>query len=279
MSDSEASNSNLSNMLNNIYRCEDKSNWYSEVAQAYERTRPRYPAKILARLQEIAQLHSAKAMLEIGTGPGIASVEFAKMGVQMICLEPSLPACKLAQQKCAAYPNVQFINTTFEEWELTNQKFDVVVATTSFHWLTSGIRTQKTAAALKKDGLLILLWNTPPQPSYEVYQILKEIYQTHAPELDKYETLANYQENLGKMGQEVIDSGYFKDLTEEHLISKVNYSIDDYLTLLSTLSPYIRLQREQRNSLFGELRQILQLNFDNQLELTYLSLMQTAHKS
>ncbi len=279
MSDSEASNSNLSNILNNIYRCEDKNNWYSEVAQAYERTRPRYPAKILEHLQEIAQLHSSKVMLEIGTGSGIASVEFAKMGMQMICLEPSLPACRLAQQKCAAYPNVQFINTTFEEWELTNQKFDVVVATTSFHWLTPGIRTQKTAAALKEDGLLILLWNTPPQTSNEVYQALTDIYQTYAPELDKYETLANYQENLGKMGQEVIDSGYFKDLTEEYLISKVNYSIDDYLALLSTLSPYIRLQREQRDSLFAELRQILQLNFDNPLELTYLSLMQMAHKS
>ena len=279
MSDSEASNSNLSSLLNNIYRCEDKNNWYSEVAQAYERTRPRYPAKILAHLQGIAQLQPQKAMLEIGAGPGIASVEFAKMGMQMICLEPSLPACILAQQKCTAYPNAQFINTTFEEWELTKQKFDVVVATTSFHWLTPGIRTKKTAAALKENGLLILLWNTPPQPNYEVYQILKEIYQTHAPELDKYETWANYQENLGKMGQEVIDSGYFKDLTEEHLISKVDYSIDDYLTLLSTLSPYIRLQREQRDSLFGKLRQILQLNFDNQLELTYLSMMQTAYKS
>ncbi len=279
MSDSEASNSNLSNILNNIYRCGDKNNWYSEVAQAYERTRPRYPAKILARLQEIAQLHSSKVMLEIGTGPGIASVEFAKMGIQMICLEPSLAACRLAQQKCAAYPNVQFINTTFEEWELTNQKFDVVVATTSFHWLTPGIRTQKTAAALKEDGLLILLWNTPPQTSNEVYQALTDIYQTYAPELDKYETLANYQENLGKMGQEVIDSGYFKDLTEEYLISKVNYSIDDYLALLSTLSPYIKLQRKRRDDLLTKLRQILQLNFDNQLELTYLSLMQMAHKS
>ncbi len=279
MSDSEASNSNLSNILNNIYRCGDKNNWYSEVAQAYERTRPRYPAKILAHLQEIAQLHSLKAVLEIGAGPGIASIEFAKMGVDMICLEPSLPACKLAQQKCAAYPNVQFINTTFEDWELTNQKFDLVVATTSFHWLTPEIRTQKTAAALKEDGLLILLWNTPPQLNYKVYQALTDIYQNHAPELNKYETLANYQENLGKMGQEVINSGYFEDLTEEYLINKVNYSIDDYLTLLSTLSPYIRLQTEQKDRFFAELRQILQLNFDNQLQLTYLSMMQMAHKS
>ncbi|WP_319419123.1 hypothetical protein [Pleurocapsa sp. FMAR1] len=112
-----------------------------------------------------------------------------------------------------------------------------------------------------------------------MYQALTGIYQNYAPELNKYETLANYQGNLGKMGQEVIDSGYFKDLTEKHLISKVNYSIDDYLTLLSTLSPYIRLQREHRDGFFAELRQILQLNFDNQLELTYLSMMQMAHKS
>jgi ubiquinone/menaquinone biosynthesis C-methylase UbiE len=230
-------------------------------------------------MQTIAKLQPNQKVLEIGSGPGIASLELAKLGVQMVCLEPSLAACELARRKCAEYPDVEFINTTFEEWELGNQQFDVVIATTSFHWITPGIRTQKTAAALKEDGLLVLLWNTPPQPSYEVFQGLIDIYQTHTPDLAKYEEYEDYQANLGQMGQEVIDSGYFRDLISEQVITQVTYGVDDYLTLLSTLSPYIKLAEQQRSNLFAQLKQRLESNYGDQLELSYLSMMQITRKN
>ena len=268
----------VSSLLKNIYRCADKSSWYDAVAEAYDRTRPRYPAEILARMQEIARLRSGKSVLEIGSGPGIASVELAKLGAATICLEPSRSACELARRKCAVYPNVEFVNTTFEAWDLGDRQFDAVVATTSFHWLTPEARNQKTAAALKDDGLLILLWNTPPQPSYQVHQTLKEVYQTHAPELAKYEEHQSHRQNLAKIAEETIESGYHNLITQEQ-ISKITYTINDYLTLLSTLSPYIRLDSQQRNLLFTDLKRALKLNYGNELDLTYLSLLQIAHKS
>ncbi|WP_019506537.1 class I SAM-dependent methyltransferase [Pleurocapsa sp. PCC 7319] len=279
MSNSEDWNSDISSLLNKIYLCADKKSWYDRVAEAYDRTRPRYPAKILARVREVAQFPAQGKILEIGSGPGIASIELAKIGLKMICLEPSLSACNLARRKCKNYLHVEFINTTFEEWQLESQQFDAVVATTSFHWVTPGIRTEKTAAALKENGLLILLWNTPPQPKYEVHQLLAEVYLSHAPVLAKYETHQNHQANLAKMGQEVIDSGYFKDLISEQLVSRVSYSVEDYLTLLSTLSPYIRLEPQQRVNLLTELAKVLKLNCGNQLELSYLSMMQIARKN
>jgi ubiquinone/menaquinone biosynthesis C-methylase UbiE len=273
------SNSEVSNLLNNMYRCADRSSWYSKVAEAYDRTRPRYPTAIMTRMQTVAELQSNKKVLEIGSGPGIASVELGKLGIEMICLEPSLAACELARRKCAEYPNVKFINTTFEEWELGSQQFDVVIATTSFHWVTPGIRTQKTAAALKEDGWLVLLWNTPPKPSYEVFNRLMDIYEAYAPDLAKYEEDQDHQQSLAQMGQEVIDSGYFKDLISEQVITQVTYSVDDYLTLLSTLSPYIKLAEQQRTTLFAQLKQRLESNYGKQLELSYLSMMQIARKN
>ena len=275
----------ISSLLKNIYRCADRASWYDSVAEAYDRTRPRYPAKILAQMQSEAQLQPHKSVLEVGAGPGIVSVELAKFGADLVCIEPSLSACELARSKCAAYPNVEFINSTFEDWSSDplgyaerNRRFDAVVAATSFHWISPEVRNSKTAAVLKDNGLLILLWNTPPQPSYEVFQSLKEVYENYAPELAEYETYQNYQQNLGKIGQGVIESGYFRDLTTQQTITKVTYSIDDYLTLLNTLSPYIRLESEQRHTLFAELKRVLKLNYGNNLDLDYLSLLQIAHK-
>ncbi|MGL6342149.1 MAG: class I SAM-dependent methyltransferase, partial [Waterburya sp.] len=138
---------------------------------------------------------------------------------------------------------------------------------------------QKTAAALKEDGLLVLLWNTPPQPSNEVFQGLIDIYQAYTPDLAKYEEYTDYQKNLAQMGQEVIDSGYFRDLISEQVITQVTYSVDDYLTLLSTLSPYIRLTAQQRDTLFTQLKQRLENHYGNQLELSYLSMMQITRKN
>ncbi|MEN9870801.1 MAG: hypothetical protein RLZZ171_1789 [Cyanobacteriota bacterium] len=270
-----------SSLLKNIYRCANKATWYDSVALAYDRTRPRYPAKIWAKMQETANLQG-KSVLEIGAGVGIATVELAQLGAKIVCLEPSKSACAITRDKCAAYGNVEVINTTFEEWELGKQKFDVVVAATSFHWVTPAVRYAKTAAALTDNGLLILLWNTPPQPSYEIYQSCQSIYQTYAPELTKYESHQDYQHNIGKIAQEAIALGYFQDLVTHRAIISVNYTVDDYLTLLSTLSPYIRLASEQRNALFVELKTELKrsLNKQNQqLELSYLSLLQIAHKS
>lgn len=270
----------VSSLLKNIYRCADKSSWYNSVASAYDRTRPRYPAEILARMQSIANLQPGNSVLEIGAGTGIATVELASLGAKIVCLEPSQAACTINQEKCAVYENVEVINTTFEEWELEKEKFDVLVAATSFHWVTPEARYIKTAAALKDRGLLILLWNTPPQLSYEVYQSCQNIYQNYAPELSKYESHQEHQQNISKIAQKAIASGYFRDLITHQTIITVTYTVDDYLTLLSTLSPYIRMSSVQRQTLFAELKIELgrSLNQQNLLELSYLSLLHIAHK-
>ena len=278
MSESESWNGDVSNLLNNIYRCADKSSWYGDVVDAYDRTRPRYPAKLIGKVVKIARLQPGKKILEIGCGPGIATIELAKLGLEIVAIEPNLAACQLARRKCVDYPQVKFINSTFEDWELSSDKFNAVIATTSFHWVAPEIRTQKTASALLDGGYLILLWNTPPQPDAKVLEKLKPIYQAHAPELAQQEDIPNHQKNLAKFGREILDSGYYRDLVYEQTIVKVDYSIDEYLTLLTTLSPYIRLESSQRNTLLTELKRVLRSQYSDRLELSYLSMFQAARK-
>ncbi|MBE9042683.1 class I SAM-dependent methyltransferase [Oscillatoriales cyanobacterium LEGE 11467] len=253
-------------------------NWYGEVASAYNRTRPSYPRELIDRAIEIAQLPPEAIVLELGCGPGTATVDFAKSGLGMVCLEPSPDACELARQNCDRYPNVAILNTTFEKWPLEADLFSAVLAATSFHWISPDIACAKAAAALNERGSLILLWNTPPQPNYELFQILRPAYRTHAPTLDRYDDKATYEENFCSFGRAVLDSGYFHDLVSEQLTRHVTYSIDDYLALLSTLSPYIALEAKQREALFAELRDILEGNCGLQIELSHLSALQVARK-
>lgn len=256
------------------YTDRQRKNWYDDVAAAYDRTRPHYPQQICDRVLELTQLPKNSSILEIGCGSGIATTEFARRGFTMACLEPSPQACQIARDNCSQYPNVEIINTTFEEWQLKPDNFDAVLAATSFHWVAPEIRHQKAAATLKDNGWLILLWNTPPQPSYEVCQLLQKVYQVYAPSLKSCEAIATHQANLSKMEEAAIDSGWFKESISEQLICKVTYNIDNYLALLSTLSPYIMLEAQQRNLLFSSLKEVLLQNCGDQIELSYLSVFQ-----
>ena len=256
---------------------DEKRTWYSSVAEIYNWTRPPYPQALISRVIELAQLPPEAFLLEIGCGPGTATVDFAQRGFSMVCLEPSPEAGQLARHNCAPYPVVEIVNTTFEEWPLADERFDAVLAANSFHWISAEIGFAKAAAALNKKGYLILLWNTPPQPSYDVYQELAEIYQTQAPSLRGYESIKNHQENLGRIGQQAIDSGLFQDLRSEQMICELTYSIEDYLGLLSTLSPYIALETQQRQALFASLKKALE-DTSEQVQLSYLSVFHIVQK-
>lgn len=259
------------------YSSEQRKNWYSEVADAYNKVRPRYPKELICRAIELTQLQKNAIILEVGCGPGTATTAFARLGFSMVCLEPSQEACQLARQNCAPYPAVEIRNTLFEEWELETERFNAVLAANAWHWVPPEIGYPKAAAALQDSGSLILLWNTTPQPRYEVYQALDEVYQTHAPSLARYEDRETQEEILRRFGQNVIDSGRFKGLLSEQLASEVTYSIDDYLTLLSTLSPYIVLDPQQRDSLFEGLRKVLE-RCGGSIQASYLSAFHIAQK-
>ncbi|NEO26550.1 MAG: class I SAM-dependent methyltransferase [Kamptonema sp. SIO4C4] len=249
----------------------EKKTWYSAVAQAYHQARPRYPQDLIQQAITLAQLPQNAPILEIGCGPGTATPTLASFGLPIIALEPSLAACQLARQNCQAYPNVEIINTTFEEWQPHGRKFAALIATTSFHWLSPESRCQQAAQLLEPDGSLILLWNTPPQPSPEVAQTLQPLYDTYAPSLSPYIPPETHIHFLQQLGQTVLDSGLFENLQFEQVRGTVPYSIENYIILLSTLSPYIALDSATRKTLFKQMQATLEKNWGNTLSLSSLA--------
>lgn len=260
------------------FTSEQKKSWYGSVADHYNRVRPRYPQPLISRVVELAHLPKGANILEIGCGPGIATTAFAQFGFSLVCLEPSQSACAIARQNCAQYPNVEIVNATFEEWEPDSKKFDAVLAATSFHWVSPEIGFQKSASVLNHNGSLILLWNMTLQPQYEIYQLLDRVYQSQAPGLGRYEDREKQNDQLKRFGDAVIGCGYFKDLVSEQLPCELTYSIDEYLALLSTYSPYIALDPQKRETLFESLKDVLEQNCDKTLQVSYLSAFHVAQK-
>lgn len=250
---------------------EQRKVWYSPAAEAYQQARPRYPQVMIERVVELAQLSASSTLLEVGCGPAIATPAFAALGCQMVCVEPNPAFYRLAEQICAPYPNVELQNCSFEEWDLTPEAFDAVLAASSFHWIPPEIGYPKAARALRPDGHLILLWNKELQPDYELYQQLSEVYQTYAPMLNRpYEDSATQAAILNQLGQMAIESGQFKNIVSEWIEVKVTYSVEQYLLLLNTYSPHLKLAPQQKQPLFESLRQLLARNGDT-VPLSFVS--------
>jgi protein-L-isoaspartate O-methyltransferase len=258
---------------------EQRKIWYSRAAKAYNQARPQYPPSLVAQVSDIVQLSTNSAVLEIGCGPGTATVAFAPLVGSMVCVEPNPDFTHLAQQNCHAYPSVTILNTSFEEWPLAAGKFDAVLAATSFHWIPAEVGYPKAAQALRKNGHLILLWNKELQPSYDVYQQLAEVYQHHAPSLDRYEDKPTREKILHDLGSMMVESGHFRDMTNGHVSTDVTYTTAEYLTLLTTYSPYLELETETRQGLFEDLRTLIDEKFNGKLPLSYTSAFHIATKA
>lgn len=260
------------------YTLQQRKDWYSDVADLYEKARPSYPQELINRTLEIAQLPQNALIFELGCGPGKATTAFAEKGFSMICLEPSQEASEIAKHNCASYTNVEIINTSFEEYLVEADSFQAVLAANAWHWMPAEIKYQKAAEILKTDGKLILLWNLTPQLPYESYQAInQEIYQIHAPDLAKYEDRETQEEILEAFGQNVLDSGLFNNLVSEQVVCDVTYSIDRYLMLLNTGSNFRVLEPQQKEAVFNGLREVLSRNGAS-IQVSYLAAVQVAQK-
>ena len=257
---------------------EQRKRWYSPAAVAYDATRPKYPRELVGKAVDTAQLAPSSRILEIGSGPGTATNSFAELGFRMVCLEPNPDFCEIAKRNCKKYPSVEMINTSFEEWSLESEAFDAVLAASSMHWIPSEIGYTKANNALKQNGRLILFWNKELQPCESMQKVLSDIYQLHAPHLGHYEDRKTQEGILKGLGQMMVDSGEFCNLVTSTVETFVTYTPDQYISLISTYSSYLKLDHSTRTDLFAGLSQRIVEKGGGVIRLSYLSTFHIGQK-
>jgi SAM-dependent methyltransferase len=247
---------------------ESRKQWYSPAAEAYDRVRPRYPETLIQRSLEQTPIGPDSPLLEIGCGPGTLTTALARRNFQVTALEPNPEFYRLATQNCRLYDRVSIENSTFEEWPLVAGHWQAVFAATSFHWIDPAIGYPKVAEALRPGGVFILLWNKELQPSYDIHRDLADCYPSELASLARYEDAETQEGILAQLGALAIESGYFRDLRMGIEETIVTYSAEDYVSLLMTYSPYLKLDETDRNRLFESLKNKINGKYGGQLELS-----------
>jgi SAM-dependent methyltransferase len=222
----------------------DGTTLFDEVAERYARSRPEYQPALIDDIVSLSGIPPGGHILEIGCGPGKATLPFAQRGFAILCLDPGPRLVALAQRRVRDYPAVQFAVTTFEDWPLEEGAFDLVVAASAFHWIREGVGFPKAAAALRDTGAIALFRNARQTEDTPLYREIQQAYAMHAPE-------AAHGHRRGRSSEDIAASGLFGDVVVRHHPWKQTYSAGEYVNLLDTYSGHRRLPAARREALFA----------------------------
>jgi SAM-dependent methyltransferase len=242
---------------------------FDEAAELYRQVRPTYPLELIEDLIRESRLRPGARILEIGAGPGTASVLFAGRGYRLLCLEPGARLAEIAKRRLASDADVRVAVTTFEEWPIEPEPCDLLFAAQSFHWIDPGIRFSKAARALGPGGTLAIFANRPLRGASPAHLRIQQAYARHAPELMSRGIETNTPENFLKLFAAAPDFGQAQCREYEW---REEYDGARYLALLRTHSDHRLLPADRLRGLLGSIREAIEAS-GGRLGVDYVSVL------
>jgi len=223
---------------------------FDGAAELYDRARPGYPPRLFDDLAEVAGIGPGCRVLELGCGTGQATVALAERGCRIVAVELGPALAGLARRNLAGFPEVEVVTSTFEDWPLPAEPFDVVFAATAFHWIDAGIRVARSADALRLGGVLATVATEHVAGgSVEFFAEVQECYERFDPSTPPGLRLQAADE-LPRDDAELVRSGRFGPAGFRRYARDVPYSTAAYLDLLATFSGHRALAPDARRGLF-----------------------------
>ena len=230
---------------------------FDEAADLYQDARPDYPEPLFERLLELTGLRPGDAVLEIGAGPGKATLPLARRGLRITAVEPGPSLAAHARENLRGLP-VEVVHSRFEDWSGPWGAYAAVVAATAWHWVDPASRYQLAAAVLRPGGHLAT-WGAEhvfPVGGDLFFDELQQVYDAIGEGLPAGAPRPQPGQ-LPDHSEEIEASGLFDVVAVEHFDWTVDYDADSYLRLLSTFSGHIAMPADRRERLYAEIRRRL----------------------
>lgn len=242
---------------------------FDEVAETYDRVRPRYPEALFDEIVQLGQLLPGARVLEVGPGTGIATLPMAKRGFEVHAVELGAALAEVARHNLADFPKSRIEVADFETWELPPEPFDLVMSATAWHWIDPEIGYAKAARALKPGGALaILSYRHVAGGDMGFFEASQECYLQFMPGTEpgfRLPESESFQPNTTALEA----SGLFEPPAVRKIVAERSFTTEEYLALLSTFSDHRALAEDAREGLFSCLRALLHGRFGGKVKKRY----------
>lgn len=218
-----------------------ESEMFDKAAEYYDKFRPGYPVEIVEAMVLNTKLCKDSKTLEIGAGSGKATEHFNNFGFSIRCIDPGENLVRNGNIKFSNNANISFECSRFEDLVEDYEKYDVIFAAQSFHWIPQPIGYKKCAEMLKDNGYLALIWNM-----YITYDNEED---NHLLELSrKYGGFADFvneeqcSNRIHSIIQDIENSGLFEKPNIHKHLWEQEYTAEDYYGFVLTGNRFIQLQ-------------------------------------
>lgn len=218
--------------------------------------------------------------LEVGAGTGKATVAFAAHGLGIVALEPSAAMAAVARRNCEPFPNVRLETSTFEDWALEANPFDLVFSAQAWHWVEPEVRYAKAAEALVAGGTLALFWHRTAWQGEHLRAELEDLYLRLVPELyakDPGFPGLTQPQGDDRLADEITASGLFGNPTLREHPWSATFTADSFVELLLTQSDHRLLPESTRAELFEAVRDIVAAH-GGKVVIPHVTLLALAHR-
>jgi len=151
----------------------DPTQRFSNRVEDYVRYRPRYPQEVIRLLQERCGVSGESVVADVGSGTGILSEMFLRLGCRVYGVEPNGEMRAAGERLLAHYPAFTSVDGRAEATTLPDGTADFVTAGQAFHWFDRPRARTEFARILSSGGWVVLVWNkrrktgTPLAVAYE----------------------------------------------------------------------------------------------------------------
>jgi SAM-dependent methyltransferase len=249
---------------------------FDGVAACYERGRPGYPDDLIDDVLAYSGLAHPR-LIEVGAGTGKATRLFAQRDCDIVAVEPSREMAAIARATSAPRRKVVVVEATFEDFELDDTGFDLLVSAQAWHWVRPAVRYPKAHRAVRGRGALAVFWSHPRWDATPYRQPLIEAYLAHAPEfVDRGPWFPGFGRPEGQeRPTEPEFAPLFGEISERRYRWDRQYTADVYLDLLRSLVEHETLSADRRARLFdatahaiNALGESITLSYETRLYLT-----------
>jgi ubiquinone/menaquinone biosynthesis C-methylase UbiE len=129
---------------------------FDGIADRYTQSRPGYPARVVEFAVTTAGLGAGAPILEIGCGTGQLTGRLAYSGYRVVAIDVG-PAMVAAARERLVGAEAEFWVTSFEDLNVADASFDLVISGAAFHWIDPEVAYRKSARLLRPGGWLARL--------------------------------------------------------------------------------------------------------------------------